>query len=71
VTIASGFAGYSFPMFVLLSFIARGMRFYLLAFLLNRYGPQARAILEERLGFWVSVGAAILVIGIVAALYLF
>src|SRR5215472_3140620 len=70
ITIASGFAGYSFVMFVLLSFVARGMRFYLLAFLLNRYGERARVILEERLGFWVSLGAAVLVIGIVAALYL-
>ena len=50
VTITSGFAGYNFWMFVGLSFIARGIRFYLLAFLLNRYGPQARAIIEERLG---------------------
>jgi membrane protein YqaA with SNARE-associated domain len=71
VTIASGFAGYSFPMFVLLSFVARGMRFYMLAFLLNRYGDRARVMLEERLGFWVTVGAAVLVIGIIAALYLF
>jgi membrane protein YqaA with SNARE-associated domain len=71
VTIASGFAGYNFLMFVVLSFIARGMRFYLLAFLLNRYGPQARAILEERLGFWVTIGAAVLVIGIIGAVYLF
>ncbi len=71
VTITSGFAGYSFLMFVLLSFVARGMRFYLLAFLLYRYGPQARAIIEERLGFWVTVSVIVLVIGIVAALYLF
>jgi membrane protein YqaA with SNARE-associated domain len=71
VTIASGFAGYNFLMFVALSFVARGMRFYLLAFLLNRYGPQARAMLEERLGFWVSIGAAVLVIGIIGAVYLF
>ena len=71
VTIASGFAGYNFLMFVVLSFVARGMRFYLLAFLLSRYGPQARAIIEERLGFWVSIGAGILVIGIIGAVYLF
>ena len=71
MTIASGFAGYNFLMFVVLSFVARGMRFYLLAFLLNRYGPQARAILEERLGFWVSIGAAVLVISIIGAVYLF
>jgi membrane protein YqaA with SNARE-associated domain len=71
VTIASGFAGYNFWMFVLLSFVARGMRFYLLAFLLNRYGPQARIMLEERLGFWVTTGAVVLVIGIIGAVYLF
>jgi len=71
VTIASGFAGYSIVMFVLLSFVARGMRFFLVAFLLNRYGAQARAIIEERLGFWVTVGAILLVGGIIAALWLF
>ena len=38
VTIASGFAGYNVFLFVLLSIVARGMRFFLLAFLLNRYG---------------------------------
>ena len=58
-------------MFVGLSFIARGIRFYLLAFLLNRYGPQARAIIEERLTFWVTAAAILLVVGVVAALYLF
>jgi len=71
VTIASGFAAYPLLPFILLSIVARGMRFYLIAFLLNRYGPRARVILEERLGFWVTVGAVILVAGIIAALYLF
>ncbi len=71
VTITSGFAGYSFLMFVVLSLIARGTRFYLLAFLLNRYGVQARRIIEERLGFWVTVTFVTLVIGVIAALYLF
>jgi membrane protein YqaA with SNARE-associated domain len=71
VTIASGFAAYPLLPFILLSFIARGMRFFLLAFLLNRYGPQAREILEKRLGFWVSIGAIVLVAGIIGAMYLF
>jgi hypothetical protein len=57
-------------MFVVLSFIARGIRFYLLAFLLNRYGPQARAIIEERLGLWVTLAAVVLIAGIVASVYL-
>jgi membrane protein YqaA with SNARE-associated domain len=71
VTIASGFSHYPVIPFVLLSIIARGMRFYLVAFLLNRYGPRARAIIEERLGFWVTISAVVLVAGIIAAVYLF
>jgi membrane protein YqaA with SNARE-associated domain len=71
VTITSGFAGYNIFLFVIFSMIARGMRFYLLAFLLHRYGERARAILEERLEFWVLLGAVVLVAGIVAAVYLF
>jgi membrane protein YqaA with SNARE-associated domain len=71
VTIASGFSGYNFIMFVLLSFVARGIRFYAIAFLLNRYGEQARAIIEERLGLWASVGAIAIIGGIVAVVYVF
>jgi membrane protein YqaA with SNARE-associated domain len=71
VTITSGFAGYSFPMFVLLSFVARGIRFYMLAFLLSRYGPWARVIIEERLTLWVTTAAVLLVAGIAGALYFF
>jgi hypothetical protein len=71
VTIASGFAAYPIIPFILLSFVARGMRFYLAAFLLHRYGAQAREHIEKRLGFWVTVSIAVLVIGIVAAVYLF
>jgi membrane protein DedA with SNARE-associated domain len=71
VTIVSGFARYNFAAFVLLSFVARGMRFYAVAFLLNRYGAQARAILEERLEFWATLALILLVGGIIAALYIF
>jgi membrane protein YqaA with SNARE-associated domain len=71
VTIVSGFAGYSLAMFILCSFVARGIRFYVLAFLFRRYGAKARAILEERLEFWTLIGAIVLVAGIVAAVYLF
>ena len=71
VTIASGFTGYPFLPFVFLSIVARGMRFFLVAFLINRYGIQARAIIEERLGFWVTISSVTLLAGIVVAVYLF
>ena len=52
VTITSGFAGYNFALFVVFSVIARATRFFVLAFLLHRYGEQARHIIEKRLGLW-------------------
>jgi membrane protein YqaA with SNARE-associated domain len=71
VTITSGFAGYNIWLFILCSFVARGMRFYLTAFLLNRYGEQVRHVIEKRLTFWFTLSVGILVAGIIAALYLF
>jgi membrane protein YqaA with SNARE-associated domain len=70
VTITSGFANYNLGLFILFSVITRGARFFLLAFLLHRYGAQARDIIEKRLGLWVTLGAAVLVLGMVAAVYL-
>jgi membrane protein YqaA with SNARE-associated domain len=71
VTISLGFAGYNLFLFIVLSIITRGARFFLLAFLLNRYGPQAREIIEKRLGFWVTIGAVGLVLGFVVVYWLF
>jgi membrane protein YqaA with SNARE-associated domain len=71
VTITSGFANYNIWMFILLSIIARGGRFFVVAFLLNRYGAWAREVIEERLGFWVAVSAGVLVIGFIVVFRLF
>src|SRR5689334_25036799 len=71
VTITSGFADYNIWMFIGLSIIARGGRFFVVAFLLNRYGAWAREIIEKRLGFWVAVSAGVLVIGFIIVFRLF
>jgi membrane protein YqaA with SNARE-associated domain len=71
VTITSGFAGYNFLLFVLLSIITRGARFYLSAFLLSRYGPQAREAIEKRLGLWTTIFLIVLVGGIIVAVTVF
>jgi len=65
VTIAAGISDFNLPMFIFLSVVTRGARFFVLAFLLNRYGAQARAIIEKRLGFWLLVSAATVIIGFV------
>jgi membrane protein YqaA with SNARE-associated domain len=49
VTIASGIAGFSFPKFVIAATITRGARFYLIAWLLRRYGAPVQEFIEKRL----------------------
>jgi membrane protein YqaA with SNARE-associated domain len=65
VTITSGFAGFNIGLFIVMSIISRGMRFYFVAFLLNRYGKQAREIIEKRLGLWAALAAAGIVLGFI------
>ncbi len=67
VTITSGFAGYDIWLFILCSIIARGSRFFIVAILLNRYGDVIRREIEKRLGLWVAIGAAVIVLGFVIA----
>lgn len=71
VTITSGFAGYNIVLFTVFSIIARAGRFFLLAYLIHRFGDRAKDIIEKRLGLWVTLGAATIVIGLVASVYLF
>ena len=71
VTITSGFANYNLFLFIVFSIIARSMRFFLLAFLLNRYGMRAREIIEKRLGLWVTLGAIVVFGGLIGSVYLF
>lgn len=70
VTITSGFAGYDIWLFILFSIIARGGRFFIVAVVLNRWGVTIREQIEKRLTMWVSIGAALLVLGFVIALKL-
>jgi len=50
VTILSGVFGVNIWLFIGSAILARGARFFALAFLLRRYGEPIRAFIEERLG---------------------
>lgn len=67
VTIVSGFLGYSFPLFVLLSIITRGARFFIVAGLLNKFGEPIKAWLEHNFGLFLALLAIALIGGIVVA----
>ena len=71
VTIASGFAHYSFALFVLLSILTRGGRYMLIAGLLYWKGEEARRFIEKRLEATLLVFLALVIAGVVAVKYLF
>jgi membrane protein YqaA with SNARE-associated domain len=61
VTIASGIAHFSFPLFVLCAVITRGARFFALAWVLKRYGEPVQAFIEKRLTLvsWLFLAALV------------
>jgi membrane protein YqaA with SNARE-associated domain len=71
VTIASGFAGYNFFYFVVLSLITRGARFFLEAELLRIYGEPIRGFIEKRLTLVTTTFVGLIVGGFLIARYAF
>ncbi len=61
VTILAGVAHISFVFFVLSCILARGARFFALAWALKRYGEPIKNFIEKRLGLIASLAAAILI----------
>ena len=61
VTIASGLAAFSFPVFLAASVATRGGRFFLEAWVLKRWGPAMLAQVEKRLALWTGIGLVVLV----------
>ncbi len=67
VTILSGAAGVNIWLFIVSAVLARGARFFFLAWLLRRYGEPIRHFIEKRLG--LIAGAAALVLILLYALF--
>ncbi|MEM6603963.1 MAG: YqaA family protein [Pseudomonadota bacterium] len=60
VTILSGVAGVSLPVFIISAIIGRGARFFLLGYLLYRYGEGIQDFIEKRLNL-ISIGFILLI----------
>lgn len=71
VTITSGFVSYDLALFMLLSVLTRGARFYLVAFLLYMWGDWARDFIERRFELLTVVFTALLIGGFAAVYFLF
>lgn len=70
VTIASGIAAFNFPLFILCAAITRGARFFLIAFLLNRYGAPMQEFIEKRMNLVGTLFLVALVAGFAVVAFL-
>jgi membrane protein YqaA with SNARE-associated domain len=71
VTIASGLAGVSFPLFMLYSAVTRTIRYVVIeAMLVHLFGERAQALLEKYLELALILFLVVLVLGFVALKYL-
>ena len=62
VTILAGVAQVSFLFFVISCIVARGARFFALAWALRRYGDPIREFIERRLGLLAAIVAGIIIL---------
>ena len=65
-TIASGLIGFNFLIFVLISLISRGMRFFIISYLSYKFGDLFTKFMDKHGSKWFTiVGVAIVTIGII------
>ncbi len=62
VTILSGVAGVNIWFFIISAILARGARFFALAWVLRRYGEPIREFIEKRLGLIAGSAAAAIIL---------
>jgi len=71
VTIASGFAGFNFPLFMVLSTVTRGLRYTLVSSLLYFFGAPVQAIIEKYMEIALIGFLVLVVLGFVSVRYIF
>jgi len=71
ITIASGATALDLPTFLVASVLARGLRFFLEAALLWKFGPPIRDFVERRLALMTTLFVVLLIGGFVALRFLF
>jgi membrane protein YqaA with SNARE-associated domain len=70
VTIISGAMAFSLPIFIVASILTRGLRFLVVAYIFQRFGPSIAPVLEKRLGLVLLAVALLIVLVILAARFL-
>jgi len=68
LTITSGFVHFNILYFIIVSFLTRGLRFFIIAFLIGNFGPAMKKIIEKRL---VAVSIFVAIILIIFAFFVY
>ena len=71
LTIFSGATGLNLAIFVIVSIIGRGFRFYLVTWLLSKFGEPIRLFIEKYLGLLFTLFMVLLIGGFYAIKYVF
>jgi membrane protein YqaA with SNARE-associated domain len=61
-TIAGGVFQIGLPMFVMASIVSRGLRFFLIAWLIRRFGPPIRVFIDNYFN-WLAIAFTVLLVG--------
>ena len=67
ITISSGAFNINFVMFLVASIISRGARFFLVSYLIWKFGPSIKAFIDKYFN-WVAIAFTVLLIGGFAAI---
>tara|TARA_Y100001970_G_scaffold262116_1_gene345946 strand:+ start:783 stop:1391 length:609 start_codon:yes stop_codon:yes gene_type:complete len=65
LTITSGFVHFNLVYFIIISFLTRGSRFFIIAFLIGNFGPTMKKIIEKKL-LRVSI-----IVGLILVIFVF
>ncbi|MEW9805592.1 YqaA family protein [Mesorhizobium marinum] len=71
LTIFSGFAGFNLVTLILVSILGRGLRFFVVSWLLHRFGEPIRMFIEKNLGLLFTLFMVLLIGGFAAVRYVF
>ena len=61
-TIVSGLIGFNFPIFILISLISRGLRFFIVSYLSSRFGNKFTIIMNQHGQKWFTIIGIVIVI---------
>jgi len=71
ITISAGVMQINFPIFIVASAVSRGLRFYLIGFLIFRYGERARRLIDEQFNKLTIIFTLLLFGGFLMVRYMF